>query len=166
MNTSAFDPHLPQGWPDEEALARLANDIFSARPGGAPLQSDSISHDLAGDVPLSRPAPASIGLPGEAELKALLEAIPHFVTPEPQVPQPRFSAPFDVNAIRRDFPILEERVNGRQLIWLDNASTTQKPRVVIDRLKNFYEHENSNIHRAAHELAARATDAYELARDK
>jgi cysteine desulfurase/selenocysteine lyase len=52
------------------------------------------------------------------------------------------------------------------LIWLDNAATTQKPQSVIDRLSNFYTHENSNIHRAAHELAARATDAYEAAREK
>jgi cysteine desulfurase/selenocysteine lyase len=72
--------------------------------------------------------------------------------------------PFNVAAIRRDFPILNERVNGRPLIWLDNAATTQKPQVVIDRLVHFYSHENSNIHRAAHELAARATDAYEGAR--
>jgi cysteine desulfurase / selenocysteine lyase len=74
--------------------------------------------------------------------------------------------PFDVNRVRRDFPILEERVNGRPLVWLDNAATTQKPQAVINRLKQFYEHENSNIHRAAHELAARATDAYEAAREK
>jgi cysteine desulfurase / selenocysteine lyase len=72
--------------------------------------------------------------------------------------------PFNVAAIRRDFPILSERVNGRPLIWLDNAATTQKPQAVIDRLVHFYSHENSNIHRAAHELAARATDAYEGAR--
>ncbi len=74
--------------------------------------------------------------------------------------------PFDVLAIRRDFPVLRERVNGRTLVWLDNAATTQKPQAVIDRLSYFYTHENSNIHRAAHELAARATDAYEGARDK
>jgi cysteine desulfurase/selenocysteine lyase len=73
---------------------------------------------------------------------------------------------FDVLAVRRDFPILKELVNGRPLAWLDNAATTQKPQSVIDRLSYFYEHENSNIHRAAHELAARATDAYEGARDK
>ncbi len=73
---------------------------------------------------------------------------------------------FDVNAVRRDFPILQERVNGRQLIWLDNAATTQKPQAVIDRLSYFYEHENSNVHRAAHELAARSTDAYDAAREK
>ncbi|WP_156751787.1 aminotransferase class V-fold PLP-dependent enzyme, partial [Mycobacterium sp. E2497] len=72
---------------------------------------------------------------------------------------------FDVNAIRADFPILKEVVNGKPLIWFDNAATTQKPQVVIDRLVRFYSHENSNIHRAAHELAARATDAYEEARD-
>jgi len=73
---------------------------------------------------------------------------------------------FDVTSIRRDFPILQEKVNGYPLVWLDNAATTQKPKDVIERLKWFYEHENSNIHRAAHELAARATDAYEDARDK
>jgi cysteine desulfurase/selenocysteine lyase len=74
--------------------------------------------------------------------------------------------PFDVNAVRRDFPILQERVNGRQLVWFDNAATTHKPQSVIDRIAYFYEHENSNIHRAAHELAARATDAYEGARER
>ena len=72
---------------------------------------------------------------------------------------------FDVHAIRRDFPILQERVNGKPLIWFDNAATTQKPQSVIDRLSYFYQHENSNVHRAAHELAARSTDAYEGARE-
>jgi len=72
----------------------------------------------------------------------------------------------DVHAVRKDFPILSERVNGKPLIWFDNAATTQKPQAVIDRLAHFYAHENSNIHRAAHELAARATDAYESARQK
>jgi cysteine desulfurase/selenocysteine lyase len=73
--------------------------------------------------------------------------------------------PFDANLVRKDFPILRELVNGRPLIWFDNAATTQKPQCVIDRISYFYEHENSNIHRAAHELAARATDAYEGARE-
>jgi cysteine desulfurase/selenocysteine lyase len=71
---------------------------------------------------------------------------------------------FDVHAIRADFPILRETVKGKPLIWFDNAATTQKPQAVIDRISYFYAHENSNIHRAAHELAARATDAYEEAR--
>ncbi|MFM7880720.1 MAG: family 2A encapsulin nanocompartment cargo protein cysteine desulfurase [Microcystis panniformis] len=72
---------------------------------------------------------------------------------------------FDVHTIRLDFPILQERVNGKPLIWFDNAATTQKPQAVIDRLVHFYSHENSNVHRAAHELAARSTDAYEAARE-
>ncbi len=71
-----------------------------------------------------------------------------------------------MNAFRRDFPILLERVNGRPLVWFDNAATTQKPQSVIGRVSYFYEHENSNIHRAAHELTARATEACEKAREK
>jgi cysteine desulfurase / selenocysteine lyase len=83
------------------------------------------------------------------------------------VPDIGWSArPFDPQFIRRDFPILQEQVNGRPLVWLDNAATTQKPNAVIDRVSYFYRHENSNIHRAAHTLAARATDAYEGAREK
>src|SRR4051812_2533050 len=74
------------------------------------------------------------------------------------------SPEYDVQAVRSEFPILSERVYGHPLVWLDNAATTQKPQVVIDRLSAFYTHENSNIHRAAHELAARATNAYEMAR--
>jgi cysteine desulfurase / selenocysteine lyase len=74
---------------------------------------------------------------------------------------------FDVDAVRGEFPALAEHVHGdRPLVWLDNAATTQKPEAVISRLGYFYRHENSNIHRAAHEMAARATDAYEAARDK
>jgi cysteine desulfurase/selenocysteine lyase len=73
---------------------------------------------------------------------------------------------FDVNKIRADFPILQEKVNGHDLVWFDNGATTQKPRQVIERLTYFYEHENSNIHRGAHELAARSSDAYEAARKK
>ncbi len=74
--------------------------------------------------------------------------------------------PFDVNAIRRDFPILNQRVHGKPLAWLDNAATTQKPQSVIDAVSGYYARDNSNIHRAAHSLAARSTDAFEQARQK
>ncbi len=84
----------------------------------------------------------------------------------PRAANPSLAAPFDIKAVRRDFPILAERVNGKQLVWFDNAATTHKPKSVINRISYFYEHENSNIHRAAHELAARASDAYETARKK
>jgi cysteine desulfurase/selenocysteine lyase len=73
---------------------------------------------------------------------------------------------FDVKRVRKDFPILSEKNSGKPLIFLDNAATTQKPRAVIDATSRFYEHDNSNIHRAAYELAERATEAFEGARDK
>ena len=82
----------------------------------------------------------------------------------PEEESPQFG--FDVHAIRQDFPILSEKIHGKNLVWFDNAATTQKPRSVTERLVYFYEHENSNVHRAAHSLAARATDAYEEARAK
>ena len=94
------------------------------------------------------------------------EAQYYFVDQSPPVPKDVARAGFDVELVRRDFPILGERVNGHELVWLDNAATTQKPQAVIDRLVWYYTHENSNIHRAAHELAARATDAFEAARTK
>lgn len=105
---------------------------------------------------------------GSGKVPASKAASPYyFLAESPKAPAVADSAhpPFDVNLVRKDFPILRELVNGRPLIWLDNAATTQKPQVVIDRLSYFYQHENSNIHRAAHELAARATDAYEGARE-
>lgn len=71
---------------------------------------------------------------------------------------------FDVEGVRRDFPILHQRVNGKPLAWFDNAATTQKPRQVIDAIARYYATDNSNIHRGAHTLAARSTDAYEGAR--
>jgi cysteine desulfurase/selenocysteine lyase len=74
--------------------------------------------------------------------------------------------PFDIDAIRADFPVLHQLIHGKPLAWLDNAATTQKPQSVIDAISRFYAHDNSNIHRAAHTLAARSTDAYEQARQK
>lgn len=73
-------------------------------------------------------------------------------------------AGIDWNAIREDFPILHEQVRGRPLIYFDNAATTQKPRQVLDALRNYYEHENANVHRGLHFLSSRATEAYEKAR--
>ena len=68
--------------------------------------------------------------------------------------------------IKRDFPVLQQKVNGHDLVWLDNGATTQKPNQVIDKISEYYRTYNSNIHRGAHTLAARATDAYEEAREK
>lgn len=72
----------------------------------------------------------------------------------------------DWDRIRQDFPILTEKVHDQPLIYFDNAATTQKPRPVIEALRNYYEHTNANVHRGLHELSSRATDAYEKARHK
>ncbi len=73
---------------------------------------------------------------------------------------------FDVEAIRKDFPILNREVNGKPLIYFDNAATSQTPQQVIDVIVNYYSNYNANIHRGVHALSQEATDAYELARLK
>ena len=73
---------------------------------------------------------------------------------------------FDVEAVRKDFPALHQKVHGKPLVWLDNAATTHKPQSVIDITSEFYSRHNSNIHRAAHSLAERATDLFEGGREK
>lgn len=72
----------------------------------------------------------------------------------------------DLAAIRAQFPILAEKIHGKRLAYLDNAATTQKPEAVLRALDGYYRHANSNVHRAVHELAARATTQYERARDR
>lgn len=113
--------------------------------------------EALGVTPTAAPVPATAAPPRFYFLpEAAAERRPPFADAHP---------PLDVHAVRRDFPLLNERINGQRVVWLDNAATTQKPQAVIDRLAHFYAHENSNIHRAAHALAARATDAYENARE-
>jgi cysteine desulfurase/selenocysteine lyase len=76
------------------------------------------------------------------------------------------SARLDVDRLREDFPILARTVNGKPLVYLDNAATTQKPRVVLDTIASYYTDINANVHRGVHELSGRATDAYEGARER
>lgn len=73
---------------------------------------------------------------------------------------------FDVEHIRRDFPILDQTINGHALAYLDNAATTQKPRAVIDAMTHYYEHDNANVHRGVHALSVRATEQFEAVREK
>ncbi len=136
-------------------------------PFSAPLRFDSLGEaprvphlDGGLHTPIDQAAPYWLQ-PARGEGPQVEPAAQRPPPPEPE----RTRGIFDAHAVRRQFPILDQRVNGQRLVWLDNAATTQKPQVVIDRLKHFYEHDNSNIHRAAHTLAARATDAYEQARE-
>ena len=89
-----------------------------------------------------------------------MKAAHEIATPSPLVKA------LDVSKIRADFPILEQKVHGKPLVYLDNGATSQKPQSVIDVLHRYYSTENSNIHRGVHYLSERATAAYETARQK
>ncbi len=146
---------LGPGIPDEAYLQALLSPAIANPSSAGRPSSYSGSPSSFYFLDEARTAPHGVQVPPTAAGKS--KPPPEFQSAHPG---------FDVNQVRRDFPILKETVNGRPLIWLDNAATTQKPQSVIDRIAYFYEHENSNIHRAAHELAARSTDAYEAAREK
>jgi cysteine desulfurase/selenocysteine lyase len=107
---------------------------------------------------------------GSLKAETLRAKALHAEAPHAEAPHVGSALPYvgttPLEKIRADFPILSERIDGRPLVWLDNAATTQRPRQVIDRLVYYYEHENSNVHRGAHTLAARSTDAFEDARGK
>ncbi|HUO40460.1 MAG TPA: aminotransferase class V-fold PLP-dependent enzyme, partial [Mycobacterium sp.] len=164
-DTTPAGPYLPPGVADLTAFAVPSEGIVPTVPG-----VPAIPVAWRGSAPWWLPGVPSVVDPGWSGGRPVApvgdEPRYYFLTePEPVPRLPNEHEVFDVSAVRADFPILKETVNGRPLIWFDNAATTQKPQVVIDRLSYFYTHENSNIHRAAHELAARATDAYEEARD-
>ncbi len=151
----SFVPPLPAAAPSSPVAGA------PALPAGSPYFLDQLR--AGGGPALPATLPAVPAAPGHlVDVRSLsLELRPE------QVPDLALPAPaFDPRAAKRDFPILNQTVHGKPLIWLDNAATTQKPQAVIDRLAKFYAEENSNIHRAAHALAARATDAYEAAREK
>lgn len=162
----AYGQPLPGGR-GSDSMPRLHDELGSypfARSGSSGLQGPPTSPPPAAPSASSEPRYYFV----DSVRLASGHVTPAMPSPHGDVPVATTGQrqPFDVNAVRRDFPVLQERVNGRQLVWFDNAATTQKPQSVIDRISYFYEHENSNIHRAAHELAARATDAYEGARER
>jgi cysteine desulfurase / selenocysteine lyase len=171
---SVADPYLPTA--DLAAFAVPTEGIVPTVPGVLAGTVPTVPVAPRGSAPYWLPGAPSVPELGWSDAVLTGLAAPdapagddhnyYFLTSADPVPAlPDEHEVFDVNAVRADFPILKESVNGKPLIWFDNAATTQKPQVVIDRLSHFYAHENSNIHRAAHELAARATDAYEEARD-
>lgn len=125
--------------------------------------------------PSSTPAVGSDGpaLPGFAaqptdedfSVRRSISVGQHSVSGWQRAPRSVPSRP-EIESIRRDFPALHQRVHGRPLIWFDNAATTHKPQAVIDATARFYASDNSNIHRAAHTLAARSTELFEAGREK
>ena len=181
FETSGFEPpdslsSLHRATAVAGHLATLGAENPAVGVPGLPAAALAAIADLDRSAHLERASePTAVGAPGATSFYFLEErpSSPTGGAPGEGAPgagAPRAWAPdlhpaFDVEAVRRDFPVLWERIHGRQLVWLDNGATTQKPQVVIDRLAYFYAHENSNIHRSAHSLAARSSDAYEAARN-
>ena len=155
-----------QGSPNLEA-------VFQTLRGGQwPVGSRQWGNSGAPEFPGKGPAPVwpngSLETLGSSSLPFSLPEVPkepYYFLREPKalIHQPEG---FDVLTIRKDFPVLHQKIHGKQLVWFDNAATTQKPLSVINAVAQFYANDNSNIHRGAHTLAARATDAYEGAREK
>ncbi|MDR1529194.1 MAG: cysteine desulfurase [Burkholderiales bacterium] len=168
------------GLPSEADLARFASLWFSefdiaqvedSKVVADEIVSESESH-LSPTLQFARNTPA---YSPKVLSKEQLEIMPYLTESAIATDLPanrgenssaRYVGAKSIDAIRADFPILSEKINGHDLVWLDNAATTQRPKAVIERLVHYYEHENSNVHRGAHELAARSTDAYEGAREK
>jgi cysteine desulfurase / selenocysteine lyase len=174
----------------DAAASALPFSKFASWPGTTPLKGDHpagpaphVSEHAEAPGHLANP-PVTSHTSSSAGLSAFVQRIrqthlhggdSQLYRPEetrPRAPQSDMpvgygsSRPFDVPAIREDFPSLRQKVHGKPLAWFDNAATTQKPQSVIDALSHFYSNDYSNIHRGAHTLAARATDAYEKAREK
>lgn len=160
MTTANLDSLTSSGgMPSEAELSRLANQLFgeiSQEP--KPVDQHPMAFPASSEPTLT----AAESLPFQLQPPGGWQ--PSFSASQLTAPQLGPIQPLDAYQIRKDFPILDQQIHGRPLIWLDNGATTQKPEAVIERLNHFYRSENSNIHRGAHELAARATDAYEGAR--
>ncbi|MEI8186055.1 MAG: cysteine desulfurase [Chlorobiaceae bacterium] len=149
-----------------------AEDDFSFRLLYSAAQNQTTTTDAYSAI---NPQTHSHGTVGSKQSAAGSRPLPFSV---PEAPRERYyflrepkapihqSEGFDVLTIRKDFPVLHQKIHGKQLVWFDNAATTQKPLSVINAVAQFYANDNSNIHRGAHTLAARATDAYEGAREK
>ncbi|NTW69194.1 MAG: SufS family cysteine desulfurase [Chlorobiaceae bacterium] len=169
-----------QGTPDLSSVfqsIRSANGLPASElptiPGAVIPANFSSASASRPELPGKAPAPVrpngGSALPGTTNLpfsfpeSSFVE--PYYFIREPKAPL-HTPEGFNVATIRKDFPVLHQNIHGKQLVWFDNAATTQKPLSVINAVAQFYATDNSNIHRGAHTLAARATDAYEGAREK
>lgn len=172
LNTPAS---FPQPNPFESPAAIQPS--VAAPTHTAPLQPDPnhaadpfVSESMRFGEPVARFTFPTVGKKSPTEVHSS-RASPEFyflheTTRSAPAPAATPVAPFDVQAVRRDFPALNQKIHGHPLAFLDNAATTQKPRTVINAMSRFYERDYSNIHRAAYELAERATAAFESAREK
>lgn len=145
-----FESVIRKYFPEDLAQAEIPSKAVSAAKGNAPGNAADDSEPPKRRCLLKENG-FGIGIP-ETEI------IKHLHYDEADT--------INIDEVRKQFPVLDQKVNGHQLVWFDNGATTQKPLRVIDGLSDFYKHDYSNIHRGAHTLAARSTDLYEGARQK
>jgi cysteine desulfurase/selenocysteine lyase len=157
LEKAADDYAFGEPNPDSWRLKGLRGEQLDPYPAGSEAHATSSE---GSDLYFLREAAPALA-PSSPSLEP---GLPHFSLPFAKAGAPL--AGFDVEKVRRDFPALHQKVNGRDLIWFDNAATTHKPQSVIDAISLFYSCDNSNVNRAAHTLARRATDIYEGAREK
>lgn len=184
MNTRPGN-NIPHEWLDTHFLEQVVNAYYSGDPSGTdPNEEPAVSESRQPTSDHSPECIAPVRVENTAERIELTDyATPsirdlhqsnglYFLNNGEQTnnsianEHSAGTSSFPVQTIRQDFPILHQNVNGKPLVWLDNAATTQKPQKVIDAISRFYERDNSNIHRGVHELADRATNAYEHGRQK
>ncbi|MBQ7651944.1 MAG: cysteine desulfurase [Victivallales bacterium] len=157
------------GLPTERELLNLVAELYGEAPAAHVATTGTDWAKIAADVLHEQSASASSEAysPTLVSAKNATDLTSSGASAQGKLP-PRSRATvgsIPIERIRADFPILQERLSsGKQLVWFDNGATTQRPQQVIDRISYYYAHENSNVHRGAHELAARSTDAYENAR--
>jgi len=174
VETLSMDPVQPVGIPSVPALPAAVQAAMERNSRGLDLDPARLSQAISELVALRQPSDSTLrnlrfNLPPQANEHAFGTRGPISESNRSRGPADSASVvarsrPLHLASIREDFPALHQSIHGHPLIWLDNAATTHKPRSVIDAMARFYSHDYSNIHRAAHALAARATDHYESAR--
>ena len=167
---------------DTALLTQIANELFFGSTHAAKIPGESPSTASNNGLAGSYPAETHSFVPAQGVNSYQPGVGPSTASPFYFIREPESFVPttlaggttraarsplrFDVESVRRDFPALHQNVNGKPLIWFDNAATTHKPQSVIDATSQFYRRDNSNIHRAAHALAARSSDLFEGGREK
>ncbi|MCX7774161.1 MAG: cysteine desulfurase [Clostridia bacterium] len=166
MNTVNKDPL--------DVIQKLANELFMEEKLGIPLGSyDELNSMASKSQSLPQSFKEAPGITQAARAVETSEGAYYFLrhliatggSDGFKQQNTRLNDDLDVEAIRKDFPILHKRLNGRTLVWLDNGATTQKPACVMDKLNDYYRNYNSNVHRGAHTLSKLSTQAYEKARE-
>ncbi|MDR1947010.1 MAG: cysteine desulfurase [Desulfovibrio sp.] len=173
---AAYSPEFSPGAPDKERIPGRGKASYGERPPGGERVLGGEQATDGERIPYGERVPGGERATDGAYAPRVVPLSARTPAGAPENPYPVPAADLfapsarvgnvPVEKIRADFPILEEKVSGHRLVWLDNAATTQKPRRVIERLEHYYRHENSNVHRGAHTLAERSTEAYEGAREK